>query len=212
MNRPKRWDQPFDPEMRFEQAEILMARPEFANIDESRFPAATPLFDILMNDCKVSEYDAGELVIREGDYGNSAFLLMSGKLRVVTNPDLPPDLLGRANIGKKSLFSILQQIWRRNKVPEMRKYNSDRQVTETERFNLVKAPGANRIFDFEKGKVKLKWGLNCFSRSKGQVLDLLRAAGFTTVEIMLAGNFAPSLQDDISGQHLFLVRKDVQIG
>ena len=124
MNRPKRWDQPFDPEMRFEQAEILMARPEFSKIDESRFPAATPLFDILMNDCRVIEYEPGDLIIREGDYGNSAFLLLAGGLRIVTNPDLPPRILGRASIRKKNFFAILRQIWRRNKFPEMRKYDS----------------------------------------------------------------------------------------
>lgn len=178
MNRPKRWDQPFDPEMRFEQAEILMARPEFANIDESRFPAATPLFDILMNDCMVSEYEAGDLLIREGDYGNSAFLLLSGKLRVVTNPDLPPDLLGRASIRKNSLFSIFKQAWRKNKVPEMRNYDTGVQhATKAKRYNLVRAPGANRIFDLVDGKVKLKEKYKSVILHEGSIVGEIAALG-----------------------------------
>jgi hypothetical protein len=35
MDRPKRWDTPFDPGMRHEQVELLLQRPEFVSIDES---------------------------------------------------------------------------------------------------------------------------------------------------------------------------------
>ncbi len=178
MNRPKRWDQPFDPEMRFEQAEILMARPEFSNIDDSRFPAATPLFDILMNDCRVIEYQPGDLVIREGDYGNSAFLLLAGGLRIVTNPDLPPRILGRGGIRKKNFFAILRQIWRRNKIPEMRKYDSNiTQGTEDLRVNLFDAEGAKNVFDFGSDGIKLKDKYHSVLLGGGAIVGEIAALG-----------------------------------
>lgn len=178
MNRPKRWDQPFDPEMRFEQAELLMARAEFSQVDETRFPAATPLFDILMNDCRVSEFKAGDLIIREGDYGNSAYLLLSGKMRVVTNPGLPPYILGRASIRKKSFFAILSQIWRRNKIPEMRRYDSDTvQIAEDAQINLLKTEGSKTVFDFNPDGVKLKDKYKSVLLKEGAIVGEIAALG-----------------------------------
>ena len=178
MNRPKRWDQPFDPEMRFEQAEILMARPEFSKIDESRFPAATPLFDILMNDCRVTDYEAGELIIREGDYGDSAFLLLTGRLRVVSKPGLPPHILGRASIRKKNIFAILRQIWRRYRFPEMRKYDSHlAQGTEDVRVNLFIAEGAKSVFDFGPDEIKLNDKYKSVLLEEGAIIGEIAALG-----------------------------------
>jgi len=178
MHRPKRWDRPFDPEMRFEQAEILMARPEFSGIDESRFPVATPLFDILMNDCCVREYKAGDLIIREGDYGNSAFMLLGGELRVVTNPGLPPHILGRANVRKINFLEILKQVWRRNKIPEMREYDSDAaQSAEDARINLYRAKGAGNVFDFGANGAKLKNKYKSVILSEGAIVGEIAALG-----------------------------------
>lgn len=148
MARPKRWDTRFDNEMRYEQVELLLQRPEFINIDESRFPKSTPLYDILLNDCSIREYEAGDMVIREGDYGNSAFMLISGLLRVVIHPGLPSRLLGRASVGKKSIKQILSQIWRRSTVPEAREINLETQQQYTnEHVNLFESPDAKSAFE-----------------------------------------------------------------
>lgn len=98
----------------------LMTFPIFRDIDEDRFPGNTPLRGILLNDTRVTTYQPGEIVVREGDYGNSAFLILDGHLRVVLNPNLPQNMLGRLNVKKKGFFEALGQLWTNNWRPEVR--------------------------------------------------------------------------------------------
>ena len=60
-----------------------MERPEISAIDALRFPRSVPLEGIIKNDCRLVKFKPGEIIIREGDYGNSAFLVISGKATVV---------------------------------------------------------------------------------------------------------------------------------
>ena len=120
MERPRRWDKPFDPAMSDGVVDVLMARPEFASIAADRFPAAAPLRGILQNDCRIVTYAPGDIVVREGDYGNSAFLVLTGALRVVLPPGLPRQVLGRAADKKRDAFSVLRDMLTHSKVPEVR--------------------------------------------------------------------------------------------
>ena len=120
MERPRRWDTPFDREMSGSVVDGLLARPEFASIDAGRFPAAAPLRGILQNDCRISTYAPGDIVVREGDYGNSAFLVLSGELRVVLPPGLPRQVLGRAAEKKRDAFSVLRDMLTHSRIPEVR--------------------------------------------------------------------------------------------
>ncbi len=120
MSRPQRWDTPFGPEMTDADAQRLLARPEFASIDAERFPAHTPLAGILKNDARIVRCQAGDIVVREGDYGNSAFLILQGNLRVVLAPGLPSELLGRLPARKKSFVEALSQLWTNRRIPEVR--------------------------------------------------------------------------------------------
>src|SRR5438046_8055993 len=72
----------------------LLAIEPFRSIDASAFPPTLPLRGILMGDTRIGHYQAGDVVVREGDYGHSAFLVLSGSVRVVLQP-LDPALLGR---------------------------------------------------------------------------------------------------------------------
>lgn len=120
MARPQRWASPFGPEMTESVVDELMTLPVFRDIDESRFPGNTPLTGILLNDTRVTVYQPGEIVVREGDYGNSAFLIIDGYMRVVLNPDLPQNMLGRLSTKKKGAFEALSQLWTNNWRPEVR--------------------------------------------------------------------------------------------
>lgn len=120
MARPQRWATPFGPEMTESVVDELMTLPVFRDIDEDRFPGNTPLRGILLNDTRVTIYQPGEIVVREGDYGNSAFLIIDGYMRVVLNPDLPQNMLGRLSTKKKGVFEALSQIWTNNWRPEVR--------------------------------------------------------------------------------------------
>ena len=154
MARPQRWDSPFDAEMDEAALAMLLARPEFSGIDANRFPSSMPLDGILRNDCRVMKYDAGDIVIREGDYGNSAFLILKGTLKAVIPPGFPNEVLGRASLRKRGLWSALSQIWTNPRPPEVRdttRYSQRRDNTRSgrereQRVSLLDSETARDIF------------------------------------------------------------------
>jgi len=117
-DRPQRWDAAFDPKMTDADVDRLLDTPPFSNMRAENFPARLPLRDILKQDTSIRRYRQGELIVRQGDYGNSAFLVMSGNVRVVLRPGLPPSLLGRREPARKNVFRLLAQMWANRKEPE----------------------------------------------------------------------------------------------
>ena len=94
--RPQRWSEPFGVRMTATDVERLLAIEPFRSMDRGRFPKLVPLRGLLLNDTRVSRYEEGEIIIREGDYGHSAFLILSGKVDVSLR-GLPPRVLGRTS-------------------------------------------------------------------------------------------------------------------
>ena len=121
VRRPRRWDVPFGAEMNQEEVERLLRLELFREIDRDRFPAHLSLADILLNDTRVVRYERGDIIVREGDYGNSAFILLRGSVRVAVEA-MPRGVLGRTTPQKKSLFrSVLQGLFP-SRYPEVRTY------------------------------------------------------------------------------------------
>ncbi|MDP6517883.1 MAG: cyclic nucleotide-binding domain-containing protein [Alphaproteobacteria bacterium] len=100
--------------------ESLLETPEIAAIDADAFPNHTPVSGILRNDTRIVEAKPGDIIVREGDYGNSAFLILDGALRVVLAPGLPANMLGRQSVRRKGFFEALAQLWRNKDVVEAR--------------------------------------------------------------------------------------------
>ena len=117
-SRPKRWDDPLDPDMSEEMLDSLMAEEPFASMNVGAFPSNMPLREILRADSAIREYDAGEIVLRKDDYGTSAFLVLEGEVEVLLRPEINPELLGRSKSVKKSLFGRFAQLWSNNPEPE----------------------------------------------------------------------------------------------
>jgi len=107
VERPQRWDVAFDPAMTDADVDRLLAIPPFSNMPAEKFSKRTPLREILRNDTAIRRYRKGEIVVRQGDYGTSAFMILSGTVRVVLKPDLPPAMLGRQAPSKKGFFRML---------------------------------------------------------------------------------------------------------
>lgn len=118
LERPQRWDTPFSPEMTDERVDRLLATQPFCDMAADKFPRRTPLRDILRNDTRMGRFRQGEIIMRQGDYGTSAFLILSGAARVVLNPGLPAKLLGRKEPEKKGVFKTLAQLWSAGRPPE----------------------------------------------------------------------------------------------
>ena len=118
LERPQRWDVAFDPELTDATVDRLLATAPFREMQADRFPKRTPLREILRNDTRLLRFRQGEIIVRQGDYGTSAFLVLKGAARVVLKPDLPPSSLGRQAQGQKGLWRTLAQLWNGRRPPE----------------------------------------------------------------------------------------------
>ncbi|QDU49225.1 cyclic nucleotide-binding domain-containing protein [Gimesia panareensis] len=129
VSRPRRWDKPFSLEAGSEQemtdagVEELLQQPPFSEIDASGFKRSLPLHDILKNDARIVGFDDGDIIVRRGDWGNSAFFVLSGTVRVELErgeSSLPDEILGRRRSRVKSLWESIAQLWRNHREPEVR--------------------------------------------------------------------------------------------
>lgn len=137
VRRPQRWDQPLDPAMTDHDVAWLRTRKLFAAMRDDAFPKATPLNGILANDCRILHLQRGEIVVREGDYGNSAFLVVSGSVRVSLEK-LPDEVIGRDQPEKKTWSQAIRQVFRPRQVAEVR---------DTQSVNAVDSPRVDSISD-----------------------------------------------------------------
>jgi Fe-S-cluster-containing dehydrogenase component/CRP-like cAMP-binding protein len=117
--RPERWSVPFGTTMSDADVDRLLEVEPFHSIDAGRFPPTLPLREILRNDARIQRYAAGDIVVREGDYGSSAFLILRGRVRVVLS-GLSPEALGRETPQKLGWFATLRRVLVRSRVPEAR--------------------------------------------------------------------------------------------
>ena len=93
----------------------LLETPPFSGMDRQRLPK---LREILLNDTRLRSFKKGEIIVRQGDYGTSAFLVLAGRARVVLSPDLPEALVGRHERKRKPFLKVLAQLWSGRRAPE----------------------------------------------------------------------------------------------
>ena len=120
VRRPQRWDAPLSDSMREVDVDHLLAIEPFRSIDPAAFPASLPLRDILQNDCRIVRCRSGDIVVREGDYGSSAFFILAGALRVVLR-GLDAETLGRPPRKTLGWFAAAERALRRPKLAEVRR-------------------------------------------------------------------------------------------
>ncbi len=128
MDRPKRWDLPFALDMAdvgaarpMSAADVdrLLSAPPFQAMAADRFPRSMPLRGILENDTRIRRYRKGDVVVRQGDYGNSAFLILDGSVRVIFK-GLDPVAIGRRERRSTSWFRSLKGLFTGARSPESR--------------------------------------------------------------------------------------------
>lgn len=154
--RPKRWDIPFsrecdpDNEMSDEDVERLVATSPFSELDADGFRKSLPLHEILKNDARIVSFAPGDIIVRRGDWGNTAFFILSGSVRVEIAPaesSMPPTMLGRSQRGRLNVFQAIAQMWKNHRHPEVRKKSAKlddrvgtRQLGEGTRIFLQDVP------------------------------------------------------------------------
>ncbi len=106
--------------MRFKDVEKVLEISPFSNIDASRFPASKPLEKLITDDARMHTYMPGDIIIRRGDYGTSAFFIIRGTVRVMLSHELDEQAMGRKATKRKSWSQALSQIWRNHDESEYR--------------------------------------------------------------------------------------------
>ena len=119
---PARWSEPLDPNMDAGIVGDLMTVAPFKSMSPESFPESTPLSGILQNDSKLHELQRGDIIVREGDYGGSAFLIVTGEALVSTR-SLPPEVLGREKKTRQGWVRSIAQLWQNSKHVESRDYS-----------------------------------------------------------------------------------------
>src|SRR5260221_7057985 len=114
---PERWDTPFSKEMPEADVDLVLAHPLFATTRLERFPASISLRGILKNDARIRRFLPGEIIVRRGDYGHSAFIILTGAVRILLK-EPPAELLGRRQQVRPSVWGSVKRWWHRSQYPE----------------------------------------------------------------------------------------------
>lgn len=92
----------------------------FRDVDPSQFSPNQSLRDIIRNDSRVVRFSPGDIIVRAGDYGSSVFGILDGSVRVVMDEIQDRRLGGRTAKPKRSWLSAVSQLWRNDRMPEVR--------------------------------------------------------------------------------------------
>jgi len=111
LGRPRRWDAAFSDDMTEADVARLLGLSPFSEMKPESFPGSAPLAEIIKNDTRIRRFKKGEIIVREGDYGNSAFMVVAGAGQVVIAPGLPPSAMGRRETKRRGLFRAIAQLW-----------------------------------------------------------------------------------------------------
>lgn len=102
--------------------DALVETEAFAGLDAD-FRNSKAFRKIIANDTRLVSFRKGDIVIREGDWGNSAFFILSGSVIVDVGRSgqrLPDVLLGRQKNRRKGFFRALAQLWTNHNGAEYR--------------------------------------------------------------------------------------------
>ncbi len=82
VERPDRWDHPLSTTMSRDDVEWLLRQAPFSLMNAERFARNTPLADVLTNDARLLHLQPGDVIFREGQYGGTAYLVLTGNVRI----------------------------------------------------------------------------------------------------------------------------------
>jgi Fe-S-cluster-containing dehydrogenase component/CRP-like cAMP-binding protein len=107
--RPERWSHPLDPSLTAADVAWLLTQPPLDQLDPACFSRSAALEEIVRHDSRLLRFTAGETIFRAGDYGQSAFIVLRGAVRLLF-PQAAPEA-GRASPGE--VGGQRPNLWRR---------------------------------------------------------------------------------------------------
>lgn len=122
IRRIKVEDVPFSPDITDAVAKDLAELSAFSEIDDS-FRNSPQFLKLLKMHTRLIYCLDGDIIVRKGDWGNSAFFIIAGTAVVEIEPPgsgLSEEVLGRGRRQKKGFFQALAQWWTNRRTPEFR--------------------------------------------------------------------------------------------
>jgi Fe-S-cluster-containing dehydrogenase component/CRP-like cAMP-binding protein len=109
----------FRPALSEEEIDQILVHTPFSGLDQTGFPSVSSLRTILARHAGLLTCEPGDVILREGDHGNSAFVVLEGQVRGVTRPPLPAARLGRRRRARRGLLRSLFPGFRNPRIPEL---------------------------------------------------------------------------------------------
>jgi Fe-S-cluster-containing dehydrogenase component/CRP-like cAMP-binding protein len=102
---------------------FLRTRQPFRDLDPNQFPRSTPLEGVLKNDTRLWRVEPGEIIVRDGDYGNSAFLVLAGSVTVIAKPTAQAEQRKATTSARQNTSTLLtlKRFFARSVYPESRR-------------------------------------------------------------------------------------------
>jgi len=110
----------WDPNMSSQEVDRILSLALFKDLDTAKFPVQSPLSAIIYKHTRLLNYLEGEVIIRAGDFGNSAFLIVAGNVGVILPTTVPQGIFGTAVKQPTNWFKEIAKLWRNPSYPEVR--------------------------------------------------------------------------------------------
>ena len=212
MNYPARWGEPLDPNMNGGIVERLLSAAPFTEMNPESFSDSVPLSGILMNDSRIHELEKGDIIVREGDYGGSTFMIVSGEALVSTR-SLPPEVLGRGEKKRKGWGRAIAQLWGNSTHAEVRDYSANQKSRQGDGVGLRDNFSGTHVFLHDiprviapEHSITLKQGeifgeISALTRS-ARSATVVANSKMTLLEIRWQGFRELMLRNEAMGQHI----------
>jgi Fe-S-cluster-containing dehydrogenase component/CRP-like cAMP-binding protein len=93
---------------------------EAFDILDDAFRRSSAFRGVLANHTRLIDYREGDIIVREGDWGSTAYFIVSGTVVVARGEGLSGEILGRRESRRKGLFAALLQRWTNHGTAEYR--------------------------------------------------------------------------------------------
>jgi len=138
-------------------------------LEDPKLPDNNPLIEIICKHTRIVKFKKGDIIIREGYYGNSAFFIASGKVAAILPPGLINQQPEQLPVKKMSLFESLKKLWNPPFYPEQRNIIEKKQALVS--FNAQRVHLDNHASVLKKNEYN--------ELSSGEIFGVIAALGRT---------------------------------
>lgn len=89
IEKPQRWDYPYDPFIYEQDIEEIISCQLLSRVNQIHFPEKLSLKTIIKNDAAIQYFNPGEVIYKNGEYGQTAYILLQGEIAMSQDSQLP---------------------------------------------------------------------------------------------------------------------------